>query len=141
MLREMFRPGGEDDPEATPMAEPAWQIPDLNLDKPAFRPCPPLIGADDENRLSGSLGLLRAVFVDGIRTYCRAVALEATWTPEYREALRWMIDETGTGLFSFENLCQIFALDARELRRSLRRFPEDPDPRLLRLAGLESPVC
>jgi hypothetical protein len=76
------------------------------------------------------------VLVDAIRIYCRAIALGGTWSPEYREARRWLFDDSSRALMSFPTLCEIFAIDGRELRRSLRRFPYDPDPRLLRLARL-----
>lgn len=86
--------------------------------------------------LHGSAALLREVLVDAIRIYCRAIALGGTWAPEYREAKRWLFDEKSRSLMSFGTLCEIFALNARDLRRSLRLFPHEPDARLMRLSRL-----
>ena len=86
--------------------------------------------------LHGAEALLREVLVDAIRIYCRAIALGGTWTPEYREAKRWLFDEKSRSLMSFVAICEIFALNERALRRSLRLFPHEPDSRLLRISRL-----
>ncbi len=84
----------------------------------------------------GAAALLREVLVDAIRVYCRSIALGGTWTPEYREARRWLFAEKSRSLISFGSLCEVFALNTADLRRSLRLFPYEPDPRLLRLSRL-----
>lgn len=93
-------------------------------------------GGTDDLTIHGAPALLREVLVDAIRVYCRAIALGGTWSPEYREAKRWLFDDSSQSLMSFATLCEIFTIDARELRRSLRLFPHEPDPRLMRLARL-----
>ena len=90
----------------------------------------------DDIQLHGAAALLRELLVDAIRVYCRGIALDGTWSPEYREAKRWIFDQKSRSFTSFATLCEVFAINAGELRRRLRRFPFEPDPRLLRLARL-----
>ena len=93
-------------------------------------------GPFDGLPLHGASALLREVLVDAIRVYCRSIALGGTWTPEYRETKRWLFDDKSRSLMSFGVLCDIFALNAVDLRRSLRIFPYEPDQRLLRISRL-----
>lgn len=77
-----------------------------------------------DTRRTGEIGLLWAIFVDGVQTYCRET-LHGASSPEYREAERWVF-RSGDGLTSFSTLCAIFDIDARRLRRQLLRFRDEP---------------
>ena len=81
----------------------------------------------------GARALLWAVFLDGIGTYCRAIATRSTAGREYREAESWIFGRRGDGLTGFTSLCDLFGLDSTKLRRELLRFRDEPRPELLRL--------
>lgn len=83
----------------------------------------------------GSIALLREILFDAIRIYCRGLAADRSWSPEFREAKRWLLDDSASSLTSCVTLCELFSIDPEKLRRALLRFPVDPDPQLIRLVG------
>jgi hypothetical protein len=75
----------------------------------------------------GAEALLWAVFIDGIETYCRAVLIQATQSLDFREAECWIFSRhLDGGVTAFPNLCELFGVDPRRLRRGLLRFRENP---------------
>jgi hypothetical protein len=82
---------------------------------------------------TGEFGLLWAVYVDGIQTYCREVLRGATTGLAYREVERWIFRPDSDAITSFSNLCDLFEVDPRKLRRGLLRFREQPDWRVLEI--------
>jgi hypothetical protein len=87
---------------------------------------------------SGEFGLLWAVFVDGIQTYCREVIRGATNGLAYREVERWIFRPDSDALTSFSNLCELFEIDVRRLRRSLLRFRDNPDRKVLEILNVRA---
>ena len=74
----------------------------------------------------GEIGLLWAVLIDGIETYCREVLNATTTSLEYREVERWIFRPEADALTSFSNLCALCGFDPRRMRRGLLRFRENP---------------
>ncbi|MGH7819797.1 MAG: hypothetical protein ACREQ9_08490 [Candidatus Binatia bacterium] len=75
----------------------------------------------------GAEALLWRVFIDGIESYCRAILSGATNGLQYRESEVWIFSShLDGGLTSFTNLCVLFNVDPRRLRRGLLRFRENP---------------
>ncbi|MGH7819384.1 MAG: hypothetical protein ACREQ9_06410, partial [Candidatus Binatia bacterium] len=87
---------------------------------------------------TGEFGLLWAVFVDGIQTYCREVLRGATRGLAYREVERWIFRPDSDALTSFSNLCELFGIDPRRMRRGLLRFRENPDAKVLDILKLNA---
>ncbi len=87
---------------------------------------------------SGEFGLLWAVFVDGIQTYCREVLRGATCGLAYREVERWIFRPDSDALTSFSNLCELFGIDPKRLRRGLLRFREHPNQGVLDILKLNA---
>jgi hypothetical protein len=82
---------------------------------------------------TGEFGLLWAVFIDGIQTYCREILRGATNGLAYREVERWIFRPDSDAITSFSTLCELFGIDPRRLRRGLLRFREHPDRRILEI--------
>lgn len=78
----------------------------------------------------GAEALLWAILMDGIRTYCLAVLRGETQTLAYAEAEHWLFGLESDALTSFANLCRVFDIDPRLLRRRLREASQDPSGRL-----------
>ncbi|MEA2623998.1 MAG: hypothetical protein QOD06_43 [Candidatus Binatota bacterium] len=83
-------------------------------------------------RRAGEVGLLWAIFVDGVRIYCREIIRGTISSPDYREAERWVF-RSGNGLTSFATLCSVFEIDSRRLRRQLLEFRDRPQVGLTEL--------
>jgi hypothetical protein len=98
---------------------PETVLPDQYLERP-------------DPRRNGEVGLLWAIFADGVRIYCREIVRGATSSQEYREAERWVF-RSGNGLTSFATLCSIFEIDSRRLRRQLLKFRDRPQAGLTEL--------
>ena len=81
----------------------------------------------------GEIGLLWAVFLDGLTTYCREVSRHDTTSLAYREVHHWIFRGDSDALTSFSSLCEMFGIDARRLRRRLAKLREQPDCDLGRL--------
>ena len=77
-----------------------------------------------DERPRGAAGLLWAVFADGIRAFCSAVVHGTTHSLDYREAERWIFRPDSEALTSFSNLCGLFDVEPRKLRRKLLQFRE-----------------
>ena len=137
-LSQISRPGGEPTQEAHGMSEREKAIYDPNnLLEPDF--ILPEQFNDTSNRVrTGEFGLLWAVFVDGIQTYCREVIRGATNGLAYREVERWIFRPDSDALTSFSNLCDLFGIDPRRLRRGLLRFRENPDRKILDILNLHA---
>ena len=71
----------------------------------------------------------------GVRTYCREVLRPSTANLAYREVYRWIFRSDSHAVTSFTSLCELFAIDARMLRRALTQFREQPTEALLRPLG------
>lgn len=82
---------------------------------------------------TGEFGLLWAVFVDGIQTYCRETLRGATTNLSYREVERWIFRPDSDALTSFSSLCELFGIDPKRLRRALVGFRERPSREVLEL--------
>jgi hypothetical protein len=80
---------------------------------------------------NGEFGLLWAVFIDGVQTYCKGVMRGATSSLTHREVERWIFRPSSDAITSFSNLCELFAIDPRRLRRALLRFREQPSAELM----------
>lgn len=93
---------------------------------------------DSLERLSGARGLLWAVFLDGIQTYCQAVSRRETHTLEYREANRWIFRPDSDAITSFTALCALFQIDPRRLRRRLLDYRETPSGTLAEIFELQA---
>jgi hypothetical protein len=82
---------------------------------------------------SGEFGLLWAIFTDGLHTYCGEILKGTTTSLAYREVDRWIFRPDSDALTSFSNLCELFSIDPRRLRRGLLRFRQSPDRRVLEI--------
>jgi hypothetical protein len=87
---------------------------------------------------AGEFGLLWAVFTDGIQSYCREVLCGSTESLAYREVHRWIFRPNSDAITSFSNLCELFAIDPRKMRRALVRFQEHPNAELLSLLSVDA---
>lgn len=87
---------------------------------------------------TGEVGLLWAVFIDGIRAFCGAILTNARGDLAYREAERWIFRPDSGAPTSFATLCTLFDIDARELRRRLWSFRERPTPEVARIFESEA---
>ena len=87
---------------------------------------------------SGEFGLLWAVFLDGIQTYCNEVLRGATSGLALREVERWVFRPESDALTSFSNLCDLFGIDPKRLRRGLLRFREYPDRKVLEILKIDA---
>jgi len=68
---------------------------------------------------SGELSLLWTVFSDGIEIFRKEVILGREHSEAYVETVQW-IEATGLeSIFSFDRLCELFALNPVKVRRSL----------------------
>ena len=104
---------------ATPNWDPASMLePDLLLPEQMDQNATPR---------KGEIGLLWAVLMDGIETYCREVLRGSTTSLAYREVERWIFRPDSDALTSFSNLCTLFNYDPRRMRRGLLRFRENPN--------------
>jgi hypothetical protein len=56
----------------------------------------------------------------------------------YREVERWIFRPDSDALTSFSNLCELFDIDPRRLRRGLVRFRDNPDRRVLEILNLNA---
>jgi len=93
---------------------------------------------DPSRARTGEFGLLWAVFADGVQTYCREVMRGATNGLAYREVERWIFRPDSDALTSFSNLCELFGIDPRRLRRGLLRFRENPDRKVLDILNVHA---
>ncbi len=89
-------------------------------------------------RRNGEFALLWAVFTDGVRTYCREVLRGGGSSLAYREVERWIFRPNSDALTSFSNLCELFGIDPRRLRRALLRFREHPSQQILEILSLNA---
>jgi hypothetical protein len=87
---------------------------------------------------TGEFGLLWAVFTDGIQSYCREVLRGSTESLTYREVQRWIFRPNSDAITSFSNLCELFNIDPRKMRRALLRFHEHPSADLLSLLAVDA---
>jgi len=87
---------------------------------------------------SGEFGLLWAVFLDGIQTYCEEILAGSTTSLAYREVERWIFRPSSDAVTAFSNLCDLFGADAQRLRRALALFREHPNPAILELLNLRA---
>lgn len=104
-----------------------WDV--ANVVEPDFI-LPEQFQSRDKTR-TGEFGLLWAVFTDGIQTYCREVLRGATNGLVFREVERWIFRPDSDAITSFSNLCELFDIDPRRLRRGLLRFRENPSSGVL----------
>ena len=107
---------------------------------PIFEPALVLPQQLGDGRLAtrgGEFGLLWAVFTDGIETYCREILRGNTQNLAYREVDRWIFRPTSDAVTSFANLCEIFGMDPRRMRRALIRFREHPSEGILNLMAMD----
>src|SRR5216683_1228500 len=88
---------------------------------------------------SGEMDLLRAVFEDGIRTYCREIVRGATTSVDYREVEDWIFHSDSRAITSFTTLCDVFGIDAEGTRLALRRLLGNSREEVAILAGIRSP--
>jgi hypothetical protein len=86
---------------------------------------------------SAERGLLWAILRTGIEDYCREV-LRGGRSLALIETERWIFRPDSDAITSFSNLCELFAIDARRLRRGLRRLREEPDRQVLQRMGLRA---
>ena len=94
---------------------------------------PGQLDESSEPRKQGEIGLLWAVFLDGLSTYCREVSRHDETSLAYREVHHWIFRGDSDALTSFSSLCEMFGLDARRLRRRLLALRENPNSDLGRL--------
>lgn len=87
---------------------------------------------------SGEFGLLWAVFLDGIQTYCNEVLRGATSGLALREVERWIFRPESDALTSYSNLCDLFGIDPKRLRRGLVSFRENPDRKVLEILKINA---
>ena len=87
---------------------------------------------------TGEFGLLWAVFTDGIQSYCREVLRGSTDSLTYREVHRWIFRPNSDAITSFSNLCELFSIDPRKMRRALLRFHEHPNEGILNLLAVDA---
>jgi hypothetical protein len=87
---------------------------------------------------TGECELLWAVFTDGIQSYCRGVLCGSTESLAYREVHRWIFRPNSDAITSFSNLCELFGIDPRKMRRALLRFQEHPNVDLLSLLSVDA---
>ncbi len=87
---------------------------------------------------NGEFALLWAVFTDGVRTYCREVLRGGGNSLACREVERWIFRPNSDALTSFSNLCELFGIDPRRLRRALLRFREHPSQQILEILSLNA---
>jgi hypothetical protein len=87
---------------------------------------------------TGEFGLLWAVFTDGIQTYCREILRGNTESLTYREVHRWIFRPSSDAITSFSNLCELFSIDPRKMRRALMRFREHPNEQILSLLSVDA---
>ena len=87
---------------------------------------------------TGEFGLLWAVFTDGIHCYCREVLRGNTDSLTYREVQRWIFRPSSDAITSFSNLCELFGIDPRKMRRALLRFNEHPNEGILNLLAVDA---
>jgi hypothetical protein len=74
---------------------------------------------------SGERRLMVAVLEDGVTTYCQHAAARSDRGRElFREAEAWIEDRGRSGLYAFENICDVLGLDADHLRRGLHARKE-----------------
>ena len=107
---------------------------------PIFEPALLLPQQLGDSRLAtrgGEFGLLWAVFTDGIETYCSEILRGSTNALPYREVHRWIFRPASDAITSFTNLCEIFGIDPRRMRRALIRFREHPSEGILNLMTIE----
>lgn len=87
----------------------------------------------DGDHKQREMGLLWAIFLDGVTTYCREVSRGDLKSLAYREAQYWIFRPESDALTSFASLCQLFQIDARRLRRRLMRLQKEPNVEVERL--------
>jgi hypothetical protein len=87
---------------------------------------------------SGEFELLWTVFADGIQTYCREILRGSTSDRVYREVEYWIFQSNSDAITSFANLCELFGIDARRMRRALIRFRENPSEGILNLIAAKA---
>lgn len=68
---------------------------------------------------SGELSLLWTVFIDGIEAFRKEVLQGNEGSEVYLETVEWIQLRGGDSIFSFENLCETFALNPAWVRRAL----------------------
>jgi hypothetical protein len=69
---------------------------------------------------SGEMALRWAVFVDGLRRYCKLAAnLSARTYSQFEEEERWVLANDAGWPFSFTNLCETFGLNPQSVRSML----------------------
>ena len=90
----------------------------------------------------GELGLLWAIFDDGIQTYCQEVVQGTTATLEYREVERWVFRSGDDAVTSFGSLCDLFGFDPKRMRGILLQLRDQPNPEAAkRLVAALSPTA
>ncbi len=83
-------------------------------------------------RAVGERRLLLAILEDAVRCFrTNLFARDRRGRALFREAERWIASEDRTFYFSFENICELLAVDARSVRCGLQCWRE----RQLRRAG------
>ena len=72
--------------------------------------------------------LLLALLEDAIHCYRKfAHARNPAGRQQFREAEEWLMGESDGGVFSFENVCNIFGFDPEYIRRGLREAAARPE--------------
>ena len=87
---------------------------------------------------TGEFELLWTVFTDGIETYCREILRGSTSDRVYRDVECWIFRSNPDAITSFANLCELFGIDARRMRRALIRFRENPNEGILNLVAVKA---
>ncbi len=87
---------------------------------------------------TGEFSLLWAVFTDGIQAYCAEILRGSTTSLTFREVERWIFRPNSDAITAFSNLCELFEIDARRMRRALIRFREHPSEGILNLLSVHA---
>ncbi|MGH7829968.1 MAG: hypothetical protein ACREP8_07295 [Candidatus Binatia bacterium] len=78
-----------------------------------------------KNFLEPEKKLMFAVLEDAISCFQKyAVAQDRRGKRLFREAEEWILEESGTEIFSFENICEAIGWDSNYLREGLFRWKE-----------------
>lgn len=73
----------------------------------------------------GARGLMLAVLENAIEYFqAYAFAKDKKGTELFNEAEQWILEESGDGFFSFENICDVLGLNARHIRLGLLHWKE-----------------
>ncbi len=94
-------------------------------------------GSSVANR-TAEFSLLWAVFTDGVQTYCREVLRGSTDSLAFREVDRWIFRPNSDAITAFSNLCELFGVDVRRMRRALVAFRKCPNTRIPSLLNVDA---